>query len=273
MPVNSSRFNLNLCLISLNLLLVSPAFGALPALSESQQQWLGDRVFANECNNQISCLTSWNRGENFPSLGIGHFIWYQAGQTEAFTQSFPLLLAFYRQQAIALPDWLAATASTGSPWPDRDAFYAAFDGPELTSLRAFLATTRMVQVEFMWQRLEQSLPRLLELTDPSRRAAIEALFYAIANTRPPQGVYALLDYVNFKGEGIASSEQYQGQGWGLRQVLEAMPESTEAAPDLLSQFSRTAAKILQRRVANAPQERDEQRWLAGWLKRVASYNQ
>jgi hypothetical protein len=29
--------------------------------------------------------------------------------------------------------------------------------------------------------------------------------------------------------------------------------------------------VLQQRVNNAPPERREQRWLAGWLRRVASY--
>ena len=30
-----------------------------------------------------------------------------------------------------------------------------------------------------------------------------------------------MDYVNFKGEGVSSSERYRGQGWGLLQVLES----------------------------------------------------
>ncbi len=38
----------------------------------------------------------------------------------------------------------------------------------------------------------------------------------------PNGVYALVDYVNFKGEGTLATERYQDHGWGLLQVLEGM---------------------------------------------------
>ena len=84
----------------------------------------------------------------------------------------------------------------------------------------------------------------------------------------PQAVYALVDYVNFKGEGTLPAERYQGQGWGLLQVLEAMadrPGADRAA------FADAAAAVLTRRVALAPSERQEARWLDGWLKRVATY--
>ena len=42
-----------------------------PTLNEEQQQWIGQQIFNNECALQIDCLTSWNSGEEFPSLGIG----------------------------------------------------------------------------------------------------------------------------------------------------------------------------------------------------------
>ena len=79
-------------------------------------------------------------------------------------------------------------------------------------------------------------------------------------------MYALVDYVKFKGEGTLSSERYQEQGWGLRQVLTAMG----AGPSLIV-FSRAADAVLTRRVANSPPERREQRWLPGWRSRVRTY--
>ena len=39
----------------------------------------------------------------------------------------------------------------------------------------------------------------------------------------------------------------------------------------LEDFVTAASQVLARRVANAPFERNEQRWLAGWQKRVAAY--
>jgi len=81
-------------------------------------------------------------------------------------------------------------------------------------------------------------------------------------------VYALVDYVNFKGEGTAPAERYRGEGWGLLQVLDAMADRPEAA---LAAFADAAAAVLARRVALAPAERRETRWLGGWLTRVATY--
>src|SRR5207247_9165805 len=37
---------------------------------------IGKRVWQNECNGTVSGLTAWNEGEDYASLGIGHFIWY-----------------------------------------------------------------------------------------------------------------------------------------------------------------------------------------------------
>src|SRR5213078_1952230 len=83
----------------------------------------------------------------------------------------------------------------------------------------------------------------------------------------PQGCYALVDYVNFKGEGALATERYQGHGWGLLQVLENM-HGTQSA---LDEFAASAKTTLRRRVANSPPERGEARWLPGWLARVDGY--
>jgi hypothetical protein len=85
-----------------------------------------------------------------------------------------------------------------------------------------------------------------------------------------QGCYALVDYVNFKGEGVLHTERYQGQGWGLLQVLEGM-HGTGGDAAAVEEFSRSAKTILMRRVRNAPPQRHESRWLSGWLQRVNSY--
>jgi hypothetical protein len=101
---------------------------------------------------------------------------------------------------------------------------------------------------------------------------ISELFYEVANTEVPQGMYALIDYVNFKGEGTAASERYQGKGWGLLQVLESMLQSKSDEP-LLDQFASAARDVLARRIANAPPERGEERWRQGWNNRTLTYQQ
>ena len=73
---------------------------------------------------------------------------------------------------------------------------------------------------------------------------------------------------NFKGSGLSPKERYDNKGWGLMQVLEEMNDD-ENAPDFA--FVQAAKKILERRVAKAPLERNEERWLKGWFNRLKTY--
>jgi hypothetical protein len=88
--------------------------------------------------------------------------------------------------------------------------------------------------------------------------------------KTPQGRYALVDYVNFKGEGILHTERYHDQGWGLLQVLETMHGNSDASA--VDEFARGAKTVLTRRVHNAPPQRHESQWLTGWLRRIDSYS-
>lgn len=240
----------------------------MPTLTHPQTQWLGERIFANECNLKIPCLTSWNAGEDFPSLGIGHFIWYRSEQQESFVESFPALLEFYESEGVSLPQWLENLPGRYSPWQSRAEFLADQDGERLQSLRSFLNDTRDVQVKFIIRRMQTSLPGLLASTE--KPDEIQTLFYEIAGTDIPLGMYALIDYVNFKGEGTALSERYEGEGWGLLQVLETLVITRDQSP-LMPQFAAAARFILANRVANSPSERNEQRWLEGWNNRTQTY--
>ncbi|TFH73662.1 hypothetical protein E3V39_10760 [Gammaproteobacteria bacterium LSUCC0112] len=242
----------------------------LPELNDEQAAWVADKIFANECNRQTRCLTSWNVGEDFPSLGIGHFIWYREGQQERFVESFPDLLGYYVARGVDLPAWLSGTDGWNSPWETREAFLAELEGPRLSELRQFLLDTRGIQAAFIIRRLQQSLPLIRSAS--ASPAEVSQLFYAVANADVPKGMYALIDYVNFKGEGVAASERYQGEGWGLLQVLEAMLILQSDAP-LLDQFASAARDVLARRIANAPPERGEERWRQGWNNRTLTYQQ
>jgi hypothetical protein len=145
---------------------------------------------------------------------------------------------------------------------------ADLDGPRLSGLREFLDGTRDVQARFIIRRLQRSLPSIAAHAEVP--VAIEALFRQVAAARPPFGLYALIDYVNFKGEGTAPGERYQGEGWGLLQVLEYMHHHPSSAP-VLQRFSAAASAVLERRVENAPPERGESRWMTGWNNRVDTY--
>lgn len=267
MPAISISFNRFLLLLLLQIAVIPVALGQLPQFSPGQMEWLGDRVFANECNSNFRCLSSWNEGEDFPSLGIGHFIWYRAQQNERFEETFPSLLAFYRQHGYALPDWLGALEPPDSPWQNREHFLADLDSQRMQELRDFLGSTTELQVLFIVERLQASSAELFRGLPPNRRSSLQQSFYAIANAESPYGLYALIDYVHFKGTGLAPSERYQGEGWGLLQVLLELEGSSASLDD----FVAAATRVLERRVANAPAERREHRWIAGWKNRLQTY--
>ena len=140
----------------------------------------------------------------------------------------------------------------------------------LLQLRQFLIDTIDLQAKFMVERLQEALSKILAEAAPSEHADLEHKFSLVASTA--QGCYALVDFVNFKGEGVLHSERYRGQGWGLLQVLEAMPNPNTSA-SALRMFADAARSVLRRRVNNSPPERNEKRWLPGWLNRIDSYNE
>lgn len=283
--MNNSRLSLRLAGCLMIMLLGSCSSGnsvadapahPLPALTPEQAAWVADMIYGNECNRQPRCLTSWNVGEDFPSLGIGHFIWYREGQQERFVESFPALLGFYVAQGVSLPAWLSGLPGWDAPWDTREQFLAEVDGPRLTQLREFLLDTRGVQAQFIIERLHQSLPAIAAASEHPQE--ISALFYQLAHASLPQGMYALIDYVNFKGEGTAPGERYQGEGWGLLQVLEQMRQdradaSLHGQASVLDAFAQAARTVLARRIANAPPERGEERWRQGWNNRTSTYQQ
>ena len=225
------------------------------------------RIWQNECGGTVSGLTSWNAGENFASLGIGHFIWYPAGARGPFEESFPPFVRYVEKRGAKLPELLLGRKSDACPWDSREMFLAAGSSPRMKNLRIFLVDTIDLQADFMVERLRHALPKMLAAAPAEAREKIETRFNRLANRA--QGCYALIDYVNFKGEGVLATERYQGRGWGLRQVLEGMSDDNGASP--LGEFADSAARVLRERVKNAPPERKESRWLPGWLERVETY--
>lgn len=231
------------------------------ALSDSELDRIGRRVWQNECGGTREGLTSWNSGENFASLGIGHFIWYPKGVSGPFEESFPKLVSFLGANGVKTPAWLDGDC----PWPTRAAFQADAQSGRMKELRDLLAGTIRVQSRFLAERMRAALPKMLAEAPSSDREKVRANFNRLAATGA--GTYALIDYVNFKGEGTKVTERYRGEGWGLLQVLAAMRSDGSAA----AEFSTAAAAVLERRVKNSPPERGESRWLAGWKSRVRGY--
>lgn len=235
------------------------------SVSSEDANKIGEKIWKNECAGTPEGLTTWNIGENFASLGIGHFIWYSHAKRERFQETFPDLLAFLQKNGAVLPSWLKITQEC--PWNSREAFYENIQSSEMKSLRQFLFDTRGLQAIFMANRLETSLAQIIDKCPRRERSKIVGLFSRL--TEDSNGLYALIDYLNFKGAGISPDETYKGQGWGLLQVLQNMPEDSNEKP--LIHFVNSAKSVLNRRVRNSPPERNENRWIKGWFNRLDTY--
>ena len=238
-------------------------------VSDAQAASAGKRLWKNECDGKVEGLTSWNSGEDFASLGIGHYIWYPAGQRGPFEESFPDLLRYFAAHGQSLPAWLGSFGPC--PWQTRDEFLHELSGTRLSGLRDLLSRTVALQARFSADRLQMSLPKMLGVLSDQEREAVRQQFARVAAS--PNGVYALVDYVNFKGEGVLPTERYQGQGWGLLQVLAGMQTAPTDLPGSAAtrDFSASASRILTRRVSLSPPARGESRWLPGWKNRVRTY--
>jgi len=237
-------------------------------LSDEEISLIGQKIFMNECAGKEEYLTAWNEGEEFASLGIGHFIWYPKGKHGPFRETFPELLLFLKEKGAEPPSWLNELSNSNCPWNTREEFIRDLDSEKMIALRKFLSDTTPLQVVFLGNRLLRALPAMIQAAPEESFRNVQKQFYRVALS--PMGMYALIDYVNFKGEGIEKTERYAGQGWGLLQVLEEM-KGTEGGEEALREFSRAAKTVLNRRVINSPKERNEQKWLRGWEKRISTY--
>jgi hypothetical protein len=234
-------------------------------LSSHDKSLIGRKIWQNECAGTIDGLTMWNFGEEFPSFGIGHFIWYPVGVTGPFKESWPEFVSYAQQHGASLP---ALALQQGCPWANKRTFHQAFRDPQLQELRDWLAAHVDIQTDFIVARSQAALPQILAAAPSGSRSKIQANYNKVASS--PQGVYALIDYVNFKGDGTLATERYQEQGWGLLQVLDDM-QPVATGPAAATEFSAAAKRMLARRIANSPPARGESRWLPGWNNRCDSY--
>ena len=117
-------------------------------------------------------------------------------------------------------------------------------------------------------RSRAALPNILAAAPASERAIIKSNYQKVSTT--PQGTYALVDYVNFKGDGTKLSERYNARGWGLMQVLGGM-KNVSSGPAAAAEFAASAKRALSRRISNSPPERGESRWREGWNNRCDTY--
>jgi hypothetical protein len=242
---------------------------ASSGLSSSAKQKIGQKIWQNESGGKISGLTHWNVGEEFPSMGIGHFIWYPKGFHGRWTESFPLFIRYAQQRGSqGIPAWVIQNPHC--PWPTRSAFLKDFNGTRLKALRTYLANNVTLQTDYIIATSQKALPKIMASAPASQRAKIQSNYHKVSTTT--NGTYALIDYVNFKGDGTTPTERYNNQGWGLMWVLMEMKNVPSGQP-AAKEFAAAAKRCLDRRIANSPPARGEARWKTGWHNRCNTYTQ
>jgi len=240
----------------------------MPDLRAADYYWIASRILDNETGGKLEYLAHWNDGEDFPSMGIGHFIWFPEGVDAPFDESFPTMLEYVKgevDECAPVPAWLAGDEVPDAPWPDKASFNAEGDSDRISSLREWLAKTAPEQSRYIVANFAARW-NALELDN---KDVLTGILQRLLST--PRGLFAVIDYSNFKGIGSNPRERYAGEGWGLVQVLSDIDPSVSDA-QLVERFSEAAADRLALRVANSPAERNEARWLPGWRQRTASYN-
>jgi len=230
---------------------------------------IGVKIWFNESGGSIMGLTAWNDGEDFASLGIGHFVWqpYANRKRASFNAGFPKLIRYIEKRGGAnIPTWLRGNLYC--PWDSREEFLRDQYSPRMIELRNFLQQTIPIQAECMVKHLEEILPDLLASTPPEDRSFIYHKFHTL--TRTPSGIYALVDYLNFKGPGVSNSRRNYEHGSGLLHVLKGMKFAPPGATPLQA-YTWAAKNALIRKVEQAPSTAHHERWLSGWFNRVNTY--
>jgi hypothetical protein len=293
---------------------------------ESFLEKLSEVLYKNEADCKIENLTHWNSKEDFPSIGLPHAIWYPAHIQKKYQEQFPELIYFiqknlkhHEKTKLTWPLLLNQKPLGAAPWKTQKDFAEiqkvslkieiARDSTELISLkkeyasvyanayelfeiRHFLANPIVLrlQAKFVVEKTLLSLYRILaaaEKESPQKALLLQTQINRLLRT--PEGVLSLVDYLNFKGEGIKSSERTPVlfYSWGLKSTLEIMSKSKWQQNECNEinkndgacasrQFAQAVLCSLQRlaQYSGAPGSAEQlQRyaWLnGGWKKRIES---
>ena len=240
-------------------------------VTDSQALAIGQRIWRNQSGGTIDGVMAWGASGNgeYAEIGINQSLWFSENYLEdptttKFVEDWPTMARYLKKHGFDIPDW----SLEHCPWRTKEQFLASLNDEKVIQLRDLLATDEAViaQTRCIIKRLQNALPTMLEGLPRGEASQIQAHFNCVA--QEPNGFYALIDYVNFKGEGISLSERYHAQGWGLLQVLQAMKGNTE---DPLQEFVNTAWIVLNQRVENSDPARNEAQYLDGWKARLQTY--
>jgi hypothetical protein len=215
-----------------------------------------NQLSVNEGTKEKKNLAFWSTNEAFPSLGIGHFIW---GTDGVYDYVFPQFVDFLLEKSEETPpaftfptkyqtslyNKLIVNGKLTYPkeaWKDKE----SFDKSTITSeLRNFLDETEVknMQREFIMQRAYKSIYSIIETEkDPTIKTKLKTRINKLIN-ESDNSRFALLDYINFKGNGLKTTERVNGKGWGLKQVILGMNDPIDLNSFIISAKARLKVRL------------------------------
>lgn len=255
-------------------------YGALSVIDDQEKMNLAKKIAHMEYGDTgglgSSGITMWNSGEDFLSLGIGHFLWMpeKLFEDSPYQQSFKSFLEYYVERfgLEAIPAQLQKLffdengQVKAMPWNSKKEFDAQFDSGDLVAIRSFLNKKENViaQVDFILDRMKKNIAQIVkESKNPEGTLA----YITELTTEGGDKLFPLIDYVNFKGDGLSPEDKKVVDGkeirWGLKQVLELAVEKKNDQPDRKASdiFPDAAVLTLSKRP-------DYQKWREGWRSRI-----
>ncbi|MEI6417282.1 MAG: hypothetical protein WCO92_06140 [Verrucomicrobiota bacterium] len=235
-------------------------------LTDDQLLEIGIKIWQNQCgiwdrpgkvtHGMKQSITDWEA--DYAQIGIGQCIWYPADEDKNFQEDWPRVAQALKDKGYPIEDWMLRAC----PWNNSEEFFADFNGDRLKSLRKTLAKKYLIieQARCIATRLDESLDKMKAAIDTESgitegektvlKQMVNENFYLVATADYPRGLYALMDYVHFKGEGVLSTETINGVGWGLRQALEQMDDKIAAKKGAITTFVNAAIAMFPSRETN-----------------------
>lgn len=225
-----------------------------------------DKIQANETGGKQENLIIRNNKEAVCSLGIGHFTWYPKAVTEKkFKETFPALLEDLQKTDGVFKDAPDVVLPSACPWSSAEQLQQ--EKSTEVYRRIYMGLTsdagKRVQVNYMVAHANEAIAETILNDDVAAKKINELLSSEL-------GTYAIVDYVNFKGNS-APGEAYSGFTWGFKTAIDVMSEEGTLKPEV--RFQIAVETLLEMRVEEANKlGKDESSFLAGWLKRVDTYS-
>lgn len=218
------------------------------------------KVTANLLNNETSCkpgfMMEWDdkAGENFPSIGLPHVVWFPQNAKKVVDESFPRFWNYITKNYHGITRVPQMNVSGAAPWNSK----AQFDSdPVVKDINRFLLDPDVLKLEgeFAVQRGLDSVYTVMAANslDPQAKMSQKDLCTNFKNLiASPQGLMAVVDYVNWKGEGVHYSEKTDRQNvrWGLKQVLEKIGPVAAGDKKAHLKFAEAAEAVLKDRAAD-----------------------